>query len=143
MGGKPRDAEVRHGTGMWRITQDGRVMDVSARPLAGGALEAGLLIVAARTSGGESDTSGITLFLVQGDARGVSRTALKTLDAHAAANISFANVEVGADAVLGTVDAGFATLEQILDRARIGLAAEALGAADSGRSHYSGPLESR
>ncbi|HPI47224.1 MAG TPA: acyl-CoA dehydrogenase family protein [Hyphomonadaceae bacterium] len=94
-------------------------------------VEAGLLIVAARTSGGESDTSGITLFLVQGDARGVSRTALKTLDAHAAANISFANVEVGADAVLGTVDAGFATLEQILDRARIGLAAEALGAADA------------
>ena len=41
-------------------------------------VEAGLLIVAARTSGGESDTSGITLFLVQGDARGVSRTALKT-----------------------------------------------------------------
>ncbi|HOZ26546.1 MAG TPA: acyl-CoA dehydrogenase family protein [Hyphomonadaceae bacterium] len=94
-------------------------------------VEAGLLIVAARTSGGESDTSGITLFLVQGDAKGVSRTALKTLDAHAAANISFANVEVGADAVLGTVDAGFATLEQILDRARIGLAAEALGAADA------------
>ncbi|MDP3492094.1 MAG: acyl-CoA dehydrogenase family protein [Hyphomonadaceae bacterium] len=93
--------------------------------------EAGLLIVAARTSGGESDTHGITLFLVPADAAGVSRTALKTLDAHAAANINFANVEVGADAVLGTVDAGLATLEQILDRARIGLAAEALGAADA------------
>lgn len=93
--------------------------------------EAGLLIVAARTSGGESDTNGITLFLVPADAKGVSRTALKTLDAHAAANISFANVEVGADAVLGAVDGGFAALDQILDRARIGLAAEALGAADA------------
>ena len=93
--------------------------------------EAGLLIVAARTSGGESDTNGITLFLVPADAKGVNRTALKTLDAHAAANISFANVEVGADAVLGAVDTGFATLDQILDRARIGLAAEALGAADA------------
>jgi 3-methylcrotonyl-CoA carboxylase alpha subunit len=40
IGGNPRDVEVRHGSGMWRISQDGRVMDVSARPLAGGSLEA-------------------------------------------------------------------------------------------------------
>ena len=93
--------------------------------------EAGLLIVAARTSGGESDRQGITLFLVPADAKGVTRTALKTLDAHAAANISFANVEIGADAMLGSVDAGFATLDAVLDRARIGLAAEAIGAADA------------
>ena len=93
--------------------------------------EASLLVVTARTSGAANDASGITLFLVAGDARGVTRTALKTLDAHAAANISFANVEVGADAVLGAVDAGHGLLEQILDRARIGAAAEMLGAADA------------
>ena len=93
--------------------------------------DAGLLIVAARTSGGEHDTAGITLFLVAGDAKGVTRTKLSTLDAHAAANISFADVEVGADAVLGTVDAGYPVLEAVLDRARIGLAAEMLGAADA------------
>jgi len=91
--------------------------------------EAGLLIVAARTSGNEGDTTGITLFLVPANAKGVTRTALKTLDAHAAANISFANVEVSA--VLGAADAGFGVLEQVLDRARIGLAAEALGASDA------------
>lgn len=93
--------------------------------------EAGLLIVAARTSGSESDTAGITLFLVPANAKGVTRTALKTLDAHAAANISFADVAVSGDAVLGAADAGFGVLEQILDRARIGLAAEALGASDA------------
>lgn len=93
--------------------------------------EARLLIVAARTSGGETDTNGITLFLVPANATGLTRTALKTLDAHAAANISFANVEVGADAVLGSVDAGFAVLDAVLDRARIGIAAEALGIADT------------
>jgi alkylation response protein AidB-like acyl-CoA dehydrogenase len=93
--------------------------------------EAGLLVVTARTSGAEDDEGGVTLFLVPADAKGVSRTALKTLDAHAAANISFDDVSVGADAVLGSVDAGFATLDAILDRARIGLAAEALGAADA------------
>jgi alkylation response protein AidB-like acyl-CoA dehydrogenase len=93
--------------------------------------EADLLIVAARTSGDAGDATGITLFLVPGDAKGVSRTALKTLDAHAAANVSFAGVELGADAVLGAVDGGYGLLEQILDRARIGAAAEMLGAADA------------
>ncbi len=93
--------------------------------------DAGLLIVAARTSGNAGDATGITLFLVPVDAKGVTRTVLKTLDAHAAANIAFDGVEVGADAVLGAVDAGHAALEGILDRARIGLAAEMLGASDA------------
>jgi alkylation response protein AidB-like acyl-CoA dehydrogenase len=87
--------------------------------------------VAARTSGDAGDATGITLFLVPGDAKGVTRTALKTLDAHAAANVSFAGAEVSADAVLGAVDGGYGLLEQILDRARIGAAAEMLGAADA------------
>jgi alkylation response protein AidB-like acyl-CoA dehydrogenase len=93
--------------------------------------EADLLIVAARTSGDAGDATGVTLLLVPAGARGVTRTALKTLDAHAAANISFAGVEIGADAVLGTVDGGYGVLEQVLDRARIGLAAEMLGAAEA------------
>jgi alkylation response protein AidB-like acyl-CoA dehydrogenase len=93
--------------------------------------EAGLLVVAARTSGQPGDATGITLFLVQGNAKGVTRTALKTLDAHPAANITFTTVEIGSDAVLGTVDGGYGALEAILDRARIGLAAEMLGAADA------------
>ncbi len=93
--------------------------------------DADLLIVAARTSGDAGDATGITLFLVPAGAKGVTRTSLKTLDAHGAANISFAGVEAGADAVLGAVDGGYATLEAILDRARIGLAAEMLGASDA------------
>jgi len=93
--------------------------------------EADLLIVAARTSGGEEDKAGITLFLVPANAKGVTRTKLSTLDAHGAANIAFAGVEVGADAVLGEVGGGHAVLEQVLDRACIGLAAEALGASDA------------
>jgi alkylation response protein AidB-like acyl-CoA dehydrogenase len=90
-----------------------------------------LLIVAARTSGKPGDEAGITLFLVPADAKGVTRTPLRTLDAHGAANITFNDVAVGADAVLGQADGGFTLLDQILDRARIGLAAEMLGAADA------------
>ena len=93
--------------------------------------EADLLIVASRTSGDAGDETGITLFFVPANTKGVARTSLKTLDVHAAANISFAGVEVGADAVLGAVDGGYGLLVQILDRARIGVAAEMLGASDA------------
>ncbi|MEZ5938820.1 MAG: acyl-CoA dehydrogenase family protein [Hyphomonadaceae bacterium] len=92
---------------------------------------ADLLIVAARTSGKAGDEAGLTLFLVAADAKGVTRTPLQTVDAHPAAHIRFDNVEVGAEAVLGAVDGGFQTLDQVLDRARIGLSAEMLGACDA------------
>jgi alkylation response protein AidB-like acyl-CoA dehydrogenase len=84
---------------------------------------ADLVIVAARTG------SGVTLFLVEGNAKGLSRQILKSVDSRGVANLSFDNVEVGADAVLGTVDQGYGILEATLDRARAGLAAEMLGSA--------------
>lgn len=93
--------------------------------------DANLLIVAARTSGDAGDATGITLFLVPANAQGVTVTKLSTLDAHAAANINFVGVNVGADDVLGAVDGGYGALEQVLDRARIGVSAEMLGAADA------------
>lgn len=92
---------------------------------------ADLLIVAARTGGAPGGTDGLTLFLVPGDAPGVSRTHLSLLDSRGAARIAFDGVEVGADAVLGEVDKGWAVLEPVLDRAYIGLAAEMLGSASA------------
>ncbi len=92
-------------------------------------MAAGLLIVSARTSGQPGDTDGITLFLVAGDAKGVSRKRLHLADSRGAANITFDGVEVGEDAVLGEVDKGHALLEKTLDRARAGLCAEMLGSA--------------
>jgi alkylation response protein AidB-like acyl-CoA dehydrogenase len=92
---------------------------------------ADLLIVAARTSGKPGDTDGLTLFLVPGDAAGVARTHLALADSRGAAKITFANVQVGADAVLGEVDKGWAVLEPVLDRAYAGLAAEMLGTANA------------
>lgn len=92
---------------------------------------ADLLIVAARTSGKPGDANGLTLFLVPGDAPGVTRTHLALADSRGAARITFADVKVGADAVLGEVDKGWAVLEPVLDRAYIGLAAEMLGTANA------------
>jgi alkylation response protein AidB-like acyl-CoA dehydrogenase len=95
--------------------------------LEGGA--AGLFVVSARTSGKPGDSDGITLFLVPGDAKGLTRKALKLADSRGAANLTFDGVTVGADAVLGEVDKGAPLLEKTLDRARAGLTAEMLGAA--------------
>ena len=88
---------------------------------------ADLIIVAARTSG--KDKSGITLFLVPGNANGLMRTKLKSVDSRGVANLEFKDVEVPGSAVLGSIDNGFDVLDATLDRARAGLAAEMLGSA--------------
>ncbi len=85
------------------------------------------LIVAARTSGKNDDKSGITLFLVDAKTKGVSIDRTLMVDSRNAANISFDNVVVSADNVLGSVDGGSDVLDQVLDIARIGLSAELLG----------------
>ena len=93
----------------------------------GGAAD--LLIVAARTSAKAGDKDGISLFLVSGDANGLSRHTLKTVDSRGHANLDFNGVEVAGSAVLGAADKGFDVLDAVLDRARAALAAEMLGAA--------------
>jgi alkylation response protein AidB-like acyl-CoA dehydrogenase len=90
---------------------------------------ANLLVVAARTAGKPGETHGITLFLVPVNAAGVQRHRLKSVDSRGVANIAFENVTVGGESVLGPVDQGFAILDATLDRTRLGLAAEMLGAA--------------
>ncbi len=87
---------------------------------------ADLLIVAARTSGKPGETAGITMFLVDPNAAGVTRKHLALADSRGAAEITF---DGAAGEVLGAVDKGWDVLEPVLDRARIGLAAEMLGSA--------------
>lgn len=85
------------------------------------------LIVAARTAGEPGDTHGITLFLVDGDAAGVSRSRRWMADSRAIADIEFDKVQVGADAIIGEPNQGWDVLDPTLDRGRVCLAAEMLG----------------
>ena len=85
------------------------------------------VVVVARTTGGDDDPHGLTLFLIDGDARGLRRTRTPMVDTRNAARLELTDVEVSADAVLGTVNDGYALLEPVLDGARAGLAAEMLG----------------
>jgi alkylation response protein AidB-like acyl-CoA dehydrogenase len=85
------------------------------------------LIVAARTSGADSDRDGITLFLVDRAAAGVATKRTLNVDANNAAEIKLDGVQVAGEDVLGQVGQGYALLNQILDAGRVGLAAEMLG----------------
>lgn len=90
---------------------------------------ANTLIVSARTSGGEQDEQGITLFLVDAGAEGVKVERTIVPDGRNYAKVQLSNVAVGADAVLGEQDQGFATLQKLLDIGNAHLAAELLGVA--------------
>ena len=63
------------------------------------------LVVTARTAGGRRDRGGIGLFLVDAKAPGVSRRGYPTQDGLRAAEVSLANVRVGAQDVIGDPEA--------------------------------------
>jgi pimeloyl-CoA dehydrogenase small subunit len=86
------------------------------------------LIVSARTSGLRTDDAGISLFLVDGDAAGLSRRAYRTQDHSRAANIQLNAVKVGAAALVGQVDHGLPAIEKAVAEAIAALCAEGLGA---------------
>jgi alkylation response protein AidB-like acyl-CoA dehydrogenase len=113
-------AATPHGTG-WTLT------GTKAFVLEG--MAADLFIVAARTSGTPGERDGISLFLVPQHDKGVSRRALRLADSRGAAIVTFDQVEVGPDALMGVAGEGWAVLDAVLDRARAGLAAEMLGSA--------------
>src|SRR3954454_8191139 len=88
------------------------------------------LIVTARTKGGQRDHSGIGVFLVPGNAKGVSKKGYPTQDGLHAANITFTGVEVGADAAIGDPENALPLIERVVDEARTAMCAEAVGAMD-------------
>ncbi len=91
------------------------------------AASADKIVVSARTSGGSRDADGITLFLVDAGAAGLSRRDYPTVDGQRASELTFEAVKVGADAVLGEVGGGLAILEQVAERGTVALMAEAVG----------------
>jgi alkylation response protein AidB-like acyl-CoA dehydrogenase len=88
-----------------------------------------MLVVAARTSGDDSDADGITLFAVPKDAAGMSQDPVRLVDSSMASHITFDGVELDGDAVIGEVDGGRDVLNAVLNAGRIGAAAEGVGVA--------------
>lgn len=90
---------------------------------------ADMIVVAARTSGSDSDAEGITLFAVPKDAAGMGHNSVRLVDSSMASHITFENVELDGDAVISEVDGGRAVLNRVLDVGRVGAAAEGVGVA--------------
>jgi alkylation response protein AidB-like acyl-CoA dehydrogenase len=88
---------------------------------------ADMLIVAARTAGASGETDGITLFAVEKNAKGLTLDTARLVDSAMAAHVKLDGVEVTADAVIGQVDGGWATLTKLLNAGRVGAAAEMVG----------------
>jgi pimeloyl-CoA dehydrogenase small subunit len=88
------------------------------------------LIVTARIGGGRHDKTGIGVFLVPANAKGVVKKSYPTQDGLHAADISFTAVEVGADAGIGDGENALPLIERVVDEARTALCAEAVGLMD-------------
>ncbi len=89
------------------------------------------LVVSARTSGGPLDSSGISLFLVDAKAAGVTMKTERSVDNQRSADIRFDQVKLGADALIGNAGEGFEVLDEALDFASVLLCGEAVGAMNS------------
>jgi pimeloyl-CoA dehydrogenase small subunit len=85
------------------------------------------LVVSARTGGASRERSGISLFLVDATAKGVSRRAYPTVDGLRAAEVTLDHVRIEGDALLGAKGDAYPVIEHAVDRAIAALAAEAVG----------------
>ncbi len=93
-----------------------------------GAPWADTLIVTARTAGGRRDEAGVSVFLVDKNAKGLSARDYPTVDGLRASDVAFENVEVPGSNLIGTLDNGLKLIEQVSDAAIAAHAAEAVGA---------------
>ena len=85
------------------------------------------LIVSARTSGGQNDEHGISLFLVPADAQGLEKVSYRMMDGQIVANVVLKEVKVDAGSLVGERDEGFALMNTVVMDANVALAAEAVG----------------
>jgi alkylation response protein AidB-like acyl-CoA dehydrogenase len=113
-----------------RVDADGYLIDGEKKAVIHGA-QAGSLVVSARTSGGQRERDGISLFVVPADAPGVRVSGYRTLDGLRAADIRFEGVRAQTAALIGQPGSGWGLLDAALDYGAGLLCAEALGAMEA------------
>jgi alkylation response protein AidB-like acyl-CoA dehydrogenase len=86
------------------------------------------IVVVARSAGQRDDAQGLSLFVVDGNAPGLSRTRVPTMDGQRSGLLRFENVAVGADRLLGAEGAALAAVEWAIDRGAAAACAEGQGA---------------
>ena len=88
---------------------------------------ADMVLTVARTAGSPGERAGLTIFAVPKETADVESMTLA--DSSKAARLTFNNVELDADAVVGDVDGGWGPLSRALNAGRAGAAAELVGVA--------------
>ena len=86
------------------------------------------IIVVTRTSGSQVDENGISLFIVDASSEGVEKQNFPTVDGLRASEITFEDVKVSSEALVGEKDKGFKILQAVVNDAILALSAEAVGA---------------
>ncbi|MCC8395846.1 acyl-CoA dehydrogenase family protein [Paraburkholderia sp. MMS20-SJTR3] len=127
-------AAVETGDG-WRI--DG------TKTIVFDAADADAFVVAVRTSGQRGDRHGLSLFVVDAQAAGLHLRTFETIDAREAAHVSFDQVAVGRQDLLGKVGEAYELIEAALDRANAALVAESVGALEALLDHTAEHLRTR
>jgi alkylation response protein AidB-like acyl-CoA dehydrogenase len=89
------------------------------------------LLLPARTRRTANPDEGMTFFIVPSSARGITQTPLSTMAHDPQSEVTFQNVEVGWDAVLGEVDGGVSIFNSINQWGAVGSCAMLVGAADA------------
>ncbi len=85
------------------------------------------LIVTARTDAGQRDASGISVFIVETSAPGITTRDYPTVDGFRASEVTFENVRVGAEALIGPENHALPLIEKVVDEAIAATCAEACG----------------
>ena len=106
---------------------DGWVLEGDKRAVLHGGC-ADLLVVSARTAGAEGDAHGISVFLVERGAPGVTVSEYRGLDNLRLANVRLSGVRVARAGLLGAEGGGWSLIEEVVDYATALVCAEAVGA---------------
>jgi len=109
-----------------RATGGGYVIDGEKSAVIHGPC-ADLLVVSARTAGHGADPTGISLFVVDPRAPGVTLRSARTLDGLRTADVSLVDVLVDAEALVGLEGAALPLIEEVVDYATALVCAEAVG----------------
>ncbi|MEM7691422.1 MAG: acyl-CoA dehydrogenase [Pseudomonadota bacterium] len=91
------------------------------------ALTADAFVVVARTAESAGETAGLSAFLVDAKAAGVSVSRCEMVDSRQCGAVSFDSVMLEGSALMGPLGGAWPGLEKTLDIAAIGLSAELLG----------------
>jgi alkylation response protein AidB-like acyl-CoA dehydrogenase len=124
-----------------RAERDGKGYRLSGtKVFISNAPDADVYTIFARTTAG-AGTKGITAFIVNGDAKGLTGTAMRLLSAHPIGRLELDGVLVTEPQVLGEVDGGFKLAMRTLDLFRPSVGASVIGMAqaalDSAVAHAS------